>query len=96
MEMCDRKYMFGDKSSFGSSQNDQNMSKKCENGSECGIGMDCPDVRVMPRFISSLLFIESEFYSQKRIYSHNPKIMFIQSYLLINVTFYIFSYEFNY
>ena len=28
MEMCDRKYMFGEKSAFGSSQNDQNMPKK--------------------------------------------------------------------
>ena len=28
MEMCDRKYMFGDKSTFGSSQNGQNMPKK--------------------------------------------------------------------
>ena len=28
MEMCDRKYMFGDKSIFGSSQNGQNMTKK--------------------------------------------------------------------
>ena len=26
--MCDRKYMFVDKSSFGSSYNDQNMPKK--------------------------------------------------------------------
>ena len=26
--MCDRKYMFGDKSTFGSSQNGQNMPKK--------------------------------------------------------------------
>ena len=28
MEMCDIKYMFGDKSKFGSSQNGQNMPKK--------------------------------------------------------------------
>ena len=28
MEICDRKYMFGDKSTFGSSQNGQNMPKK--------------------------------------------------------------------
>ena len=28
MEMCDRKYMFGDKSTFGLSQNGQNMPKK--------------------------------------------------------------------
>ena len=28
MEMCDRKYMFGDKSTFGSNQNGQNMPKK--------------------------------------------------------------------
>ena len=86
MEMCARKYMFGDESTFGSSQNGQNMPKKgqqefffctlnkgqllmyssirslvmymqiqrfkyvwepfphlkCENGSECGIGMSCP------------------------------------------------------
>ena len=28
MEMCDRKYVFGDKSTFGSSQNGQNMHKK--------------------------------------------------------------------
>ena len=28
MEMCDRKYIFGDKSTFGSSQNGQNMPKK--------------------------------------------------------------------
>ena len=28
MEMCDRKNMFGDKSTFGSSQNGQNMPKK--------------------------------------------------------------------
>ena len=36
MEMCDRKYMFGDKSTFGSSQNCQNMPKKGqqENGKE--------------------------------------------------------------
>ena len=27
-EMCDRKYMFVDKSTFGSSQNGQNMPKK--------------------------------------------------------------------
>ena len=26
--MCDRKYMFGDKSTFGSSYNGQNMPKK--------------------------------------------------------------------
>ena len=28
MEMCDRKYMFGDNSTSGSSQNGQNMPKK--------------------------------------------------------------------
>ena len=28
MELCDRKNMFGDKSTFGSSQNGQNMPKK--------------------------------------------------------------------
>ena len=28
MEMCARKNMFGDKSTFGSSQNGQNMPKK--------------------------------------------------------------------
>ena len=28
MEMCDRKYMIGDKSTFGSSQNGQNKPKK--------------------------------------------------------------------
>ena len=28
MEMCDRKYMSGDKSTYGSSQNGQNMPKK--------------------------------------------------------------------
>ena len=28
--MCDRKYMFGDKSTFGSSQNSQNIPKKCQ------------------------------------------------------------------
>ena len=28
MEMCDRKFMFGDKSAFGPSQNVQNMFKK--------------------------------------------------------------------
>ena len=28
MEMCDEKYMFGYKSTFGSSQNGQNMPKK--------------------------------------------------------------------
>ena len=28
MEICDRKYMFGDKSTSGSSQNVQNMPKK--------------------------------------------------------------------
>ena len=28
MEMCDIKYMFGDKSTFGSSYNGQNMPKK--------------------------------------------------------------------
>ena len=28
MKMCDRKYMFGDMSTFGSSQNGQNMPKK--------------------------------------------------------------------
>ena len=28
MDMCDRKFMFGDKSTFGSSQNGQNMPKK--------------------------------------------------------------------
>ena len=28
METCARKYMFGDKSKFGSSQNGQNMLKK--------------------------------------------------------------------
>ena len=28
MEMCDRKYMIVDKSTFGSSQNDQNMPQK--------------------------------------------------------------------
>ena len=28
MEMCDRKYKFGDKSTFGSGQNGQNMLKK--------------------------------------------------------------------
>ena len=28
MEMCNRKYMFGDKSKFGSSQHAQNMPKK--------------------------------------------------------------------
>ena len=27
MEMCDRKYLFVDKSTFGSSQNGQNISK---------------------------------------------------------------------
>ena len=32
--MCDRNYMFGDKSTFGSSWS------KCP-GSECGIVMDC-------------------------------------------------------
>ena len=28
MEICDRKCMFGDKTTFGSSQNGQNMPKK--------------------------------------------------------------------
>ena len=28
MEMCGRKFMFGDKITFGSSLNDQNMPKK--------------------------------------------------------------------
>ena len=28
MEMCDRKYMFGDKSTFGSSQNGQKKAQK--------------------------------------------------------------------
>ena len=28
MEMCDGKYMLGDKSTFGSSQNGQNIPKK--------------------------------------------------------------------
>ena len=28
MEICARNYMFDDKSTFGSSQNDQNMPKK--------------------------------------------------------------------
>ena len=28
MEVCDRKYMFGDKSTFGSSLNGQNIPKK--------------------------------------------------------------------
>ena len=28
MKMCDRNYMFADKSSFGSSQNGQNIPKK--------------------------------------------------------------------
>ena len=28
MEICDRKYMFGDKSTFGSNQNGPNMPKK--------------------------------------------------------------------
>ena len=28
MKMCDRKYMFGDKSTIGSSWNGQNMPKK--------------------------------------------------------------------
>ena len=31
MEMCARKYIFGDKSTFGSSQNGQNMPKKVNN-----------------------------------------------------------------
>ena len=30
MEMCDKKYMFGDKTTFGSSQNGQNMPKKVQ------------------------------------------------------------------
>ena len=28
MKICDRKYIFGDKSTFGSSKNGQNISKK--------------------------------------------------------------------
>ena len=30
MEMCDRKYMIGDKSTFGSKQNGLDMPKKCQ------------------------------------------------------------------
>ena len=54
--MCDRKYMLGGKSTFGSSWNGKKKlyimrfkyvwepfpHLQCENGSECGIGMDCP------------------------------------------------------